>query len=297
MALLAMLALVGVGDRVGALALGGVVDQSGFRYAQLYRGGLQHELLVLGNSRGVHAVYAPELTQLTCRSSFNLSYNGLSSELAATLVADYLERNRRPAMVLLEASMIFAGDDVVAEFKPFIGDSPRLGALIERHRTTILPYTALVHLYRYNSEMFLRILYYLGRSDQSWINRGRVATPAIVEAYFTQGGSNFTVDAARIAPLRAAVERLRAAGVEPVLFVGPYHPAVMERLADARGWIAQLRRELGDDLQVLDLSRLALSPAGFADPLHVNIDGSREVMAELVRAVDGLAACRPPAAS
>src|SRR5438132_887929 len=63
---LAILAAVIIaGDHLLAIALGQVLVRSQFRFSRLYRGGNDADIIVLGDSRGVHSFYAPALEELT----------------------------------------------------------------------------------------------------------------------------------------------------------------------------------------------------------------------------------------
>src|SRR6185312_4505509 len=97
-----VLALFVAGDRVIAFALGEIVSHSEFRFSRVYRGGLDFDVLVVGDSRGVHSIFAPELSKRLCRPVFNMAFNGMSTETEEALVRDYLDRNKPPKVVLIE---------------------------------------------------------------------------------------------------------------------------------------------------------------------------------------------------
>ena len=91
-----LLAIIIAGDHLLALALHQVLVRSQFRYSRLYRGGNDADVVIIGDSRGVHSFYAPALEQMTGLRALNLSYNSLSPHVAEAVLMDYLDHNRAP---------------------------------------------------------------------------------------------------------------------------------------------------------------------------------------------------------
>ncbi len=50
----AVLAILFAGDRVGGFVLGQLVDRSEFRFSRIYRGGIDGDILAIGDSRARH---------------------------------------------------------------------------------------------------------------------------------------------------------------------------------------------------------------------------------------------------
>ena len=109
-----LLVVVLAGDRALAWMLARAVSRAGTRFARAYRGGVDADVLVAGDSRGVNGLYGPAIRDATGLSAFNLAYNGLSTHLCEALVLDYLERNRAPRLLLVEASNVRSPDEVDA---------------------------------------------------------------------------------------------------------------------------------------------------------------------------------------
>ena len=108
-----LLAVVLVGDRTLACMLAKVVSRTGTRFARAYRGGLEADVLVIGDSRGVNGLYGPAIRDVTGLSAFNLAYNGLSMHLCEALFLDYLEHNRAPRLLIVEASNVRSPDEML----------------------------------------------------------------------------------------------------------------------------------------------------------------------------------------
>jgi tetrahydromethanopterin S-methyltransferase subunit C len=62
-----------------------IVSRSETRFSMIYRGGHEGSMVVLGNSRGVNAIYAPEVQKRTGVPT--IGYNGLSMEAVEVLCA------------------------------------------------------------------------------------------------------------------------------------------------------------------------------------------------------------------
>ena len=76
------------GDRFFAFILKKGVQQSQFRYSRMYRGEAEASILLMGNSRGL-GFYQPYIEEVTGEETFNLSYNGMTMDVAAALISDY----------------------------------------------------------------------------------------------------------------------------------------------------------------------------------------------------------------
>jgi hypothetical protein len=176
-AVVGLLVLLGgslVCDRLVASAAEAVVARSELRFSRAYAGGRAAEVLVLGNSRAVNAFYAPAIAERTKREVFHLGYNGMSMRVAEVLFDDYLARNEAPAFLLIEVTNLGVGDSLATLLLPYVDESPGLAALLGEVAPKVAVAQSLAHSFRYNGELFLRALYYLGRSDQAWINGGRI---------------------------------------------------------------------------------------------------------------------------
>lgn len=124
------IALMFLADRVLALALSRLVLASNARVSALYDGRVEADVVLIGNSRAVHMASAPEWSKALCRPVFNLSLNGLDVATQDALVRDFLDRNPAPRVMAIEISNLFSDTFMAPEYRPFIGESDRLSALI-----------------------------------------------------------------------------------------------------------------------------------------------------------------------
>jgi len=273
--LMTLVAIVIAGDHLLALALRQVLLRSNFRYSRLYRGGNDADVVILGDSRGVHSFYAPALEELTGLRALNLSYNSMSPRVMEAVLLDYLERNRAPRLVLIEPTCVIVGDALATELRTYSGFSPRLAALYAAKHPAAAAASRAFWLYPLNSEFFLEAIHYARRSDQDWIHHD-VVPPALR----VPGGTwRLTPYAEQVDALVRIVRALRQRGIEVRLVAAPYAP--VRRPANAAEFAAMIAARTGvavrnDIASIDDLD-------SFADTVHLNERGSRALLALLVR--------------
>jgi hypothetical protein len=274
------LALLFAADRGMAEVLARLVKQSNLRVSMLYSGRVHADVVIIGNSRGVHLASSADWAKTLCRSVFNLSLNGLDVATQDVLLRDLLERNPAPKYVVIEISSLFSDTFTAPQLRPFIGESDRLAALIRSGKTTIFPWLDISHLYRFNTEYLLRaMLFMLRASDQTPEATGHISE-ARIAAYLAEH-PRYDVNAKAVAVLASTVEALKGHGVEPVLVLAPYHPAAF-RLHDWRAEaLAEVRRRLPDNVAIYDWSLALEADAAFADPLHMTPEGRRALVSEV----------------
>lgn len=268
-----LIAVVLAGDRLFSWALNRVLVRSEFRYSRLYRGGNDADVLILGDSRGVHSFYAPAFEEIAGLRAFNLSYNSMSPRIAEAVLLDYLDRNRPPRLVIIEVTSAATEGALTSELRTYASFSPRLSALYaEAH-----PYAAVAgrafRLLQLNSGFYLEALHYMRRSDQDWINRSsmpaglRTAPPDVWKMPRPEN----------LGALSRIVAELRRGGIEVRLVIAPYCPAP-RNMGEFAKVVAQSVR-----MQIWDYKAAMCDPEDFADPIHLNERGSRALLAMMKR--------------
>ena len=158
------LALLGACVLVGDRALGALFDaqltKSQFRFSVAARGGLPPILLVLGDSRGVNGLYAPELEKRTGTRVLNLAYNGMSTLVAEAVLRDYLERNDKPRGLVLEVTNVQDNHQLLDGLMCYWRFGPALSALADERSSVNRRAARAFHLYAYNGEIPMRALFY-----------------------------------------------------------------------------------------------------------------------------------------
>jgi hypothetical protein len=269
--------VVMAGDRIGALLCSRVLLASQFRFSRVYRGGSNADIIVIGDSRGVHSFFAPAIEKLTGRPALNLSFNSMSVPIAEALLSDYLEHNPRPRMVIIEATCVVVDRGLVPELRTYADLSPRLEALYATQHPRAAVAGRLFRMLRYDSEFFLRALTYLRRSDQDWINRNVIA--AELAAGPRGGRWSPRPYQENLEALGRLVPMLRAWGIDVKLVIAPYHPSVM---VDMNEIVQSVRRHV-PGARVLNYADAIPESRNFADGVHMNADGSEVFLRMLAR--------------
>lgn len=273
------LLLVITGDRLGGYLLARMTTQSEFRFSRLYTGRAEAQLLFVGNSRGL-AFYQPSIEERTGMKALNLSYNGLPVNLAGALVRDYYDHYPPPEKVVIDVSLCDRFDnELIMNFSPYLPFSARIDRLIREANPKIRSGLQLSHLFRYNSELFQRALYYQNRTDQTWVVERELSAAeaaSIVEDY------TFTIHYPPEAPkiLAGLVRFCKEKGSEVELVMGPYFPPFAAKMENRPAFIREIERTV--DLPVTDFSSALNDLAFYADFQHLNKTGSKVFIDSLV---------------
>jgi hypothetical protein len=282
---LGFLAIVYLGDRAIGAFFDLLVRSSQFRFSVLYRGGQEYEILIFGDSRGVNTFYAPGIEQAIGRRTLNLSYNGMSIRLAECLLYDYLERNKPPRLIILEISSLANNDGLAGDLKVFVPYSQRLKRLYRHQNKEEALWVELSHLFRYNAEIFLRVIYYWRRSDTEWINRYRMNQRFVGNL---DGNAKTTLEllSENLASLERIIQEAKDRGIRVRLVIGPYLPAYAIRISNFSTWVWQVQTFVGPENPIWDYSLAIKDFAAFADRIHLNYGGSHILLEKLAK--DGL---------
>lgn len=280
--LVALVATVFAGDRLLAAGLENLVLRSQQRFSLAYRGGQRNDVLILGDSRGVNAFYAPAIRERTGLRTLNLSFNGMSTECAEAVFRDYLDRNDVPRLLVLEVTNLRVASDLLTELKLYAGHSERVRRLLAERYPEASSAGRLFHLFRFNGELFLRALFYLRSGDQSWINRYRIS-PAVLASAAAAPEQRPASLPGNVAALKRMIVEARKRGIEVELVVSPYLPEYVARIVGLDEWVEELELTLGGSLRVRNDARAISSHEGFADRLHLNEVGGRAYLEGLIK--------------
>ncbi len=266
----AFLALLFTGDRLGGWLLQREAMTSQFRYSRLYSGQAGADLLLVGNSRGL-TFYEPYIEESTGYSTCNLSYNGLSMDVANALVQDYLERYPAPRLLLLDITICDRpNNELLAGFSTYAPFSTRLASLIRDSLPKMWGGNQVSHLTRFNNEIFQRALFHRRNSDKNWL-LDRAISPKLI-AEVSQHHYPLEVHPVLIAQLRAAVQAAQARGVQVQLVISPYFPGFAQNVTNLDALKSAV--ELATGLPVQDYRQALSDPADFGDFMHPNRTGS-----------------------
>jgi len=272
-------------DRTAGWVLGRLCLSSQIRFSRVFAGNVSKEAIVLGNSRGVNMVYTPFLRDRHKLDVTNLSYNGMSMETAFLLALALSERDALPKQIIVEASCLNADNELLKGLKCYYGESSALRAAIRELDPKIDGSCRLSSLYRFNSEYFLRSLYYLRRDDQDWVNRYRIR-PEMVSRIPEMPARELSIPGESMVQVRAwlALQELcEEKKVRLTLVAGPYLPAFIPKMTNYPAWLLAVRQMSGPAVEWIDASRWVEVESGFADTIHLNEEGAKIVSERLVK--------------
>lgn len=267
-----------VGDRVGGFAFGRLFMRTHFRYADLYAGDLSADVLFLGNSRGVHMFHRPPLQDVSGKRVANLSFNALPATMLPVVLEDYIDHQNAPSQLFIEVTCVGRVNEPgsLSRFTVLADRSLGFNDVLAKHHPKHYWASQISHLYRYNSELLVRSLFFLKKSDQDWmmdsvVDSGWQATLA------DERIRRFERSEVDLESLKSAIAIAEKNGVDVKLILAPYLPGYFALTDSCPEWLDWIEAETGK--KVLDYSLAIEDPAHFADPIHLNPPGA-EVLAK-----------------
>lgn len=275
---LVFLATLFIGDRLGGWWLQKKTESSLFRYSRLYEGRAAADILLVGNSRGL-AFYQPFIEEKTGRRTFNLSYNGLPTDVAKVLTQDYLDLYPAPKVVVIDVTACDrTNDELLAGFTAYSNKSFRLDTLIHSKLPKVWWGTKVSALFRYNSEIFQRALSYQKKSDEDWL-LDRVISPTLV-ARVERDSYWIAQTPYLVQQVKEMAASAQAKGVPVRLVIGPYFPGFHDNVGNLDNLKRSVEQTTG--LRVYDYRQALADPTDFGDFMHPNKKGSAAYI-ELMR--------------
>ena len=258
------------GDRLAGFWLKKQTENSQFRYSRMYSGRGEADILLVGNSRGL-AFYQPYIEEITGKSTYNISYNGMPVQLAKVLVADYLEKYPSKKTILIDITLCDRYNaTLIAGFSTYLPYSHRLDTLIHGTSGDVWWGNQVSALFRYNNEVFQRTMFYRNHSDEDWLI-DRTIAPALA-ATVPLDTFPVSVQPALIQELTATVALARSAGHTVHLIIGPYYPGMVKDWKNLENLKKTVEKSTG--LSVYDFSQTLTDPADFGDLMHPNKQGA-----------------------
>ncbi len=298
--ILAFLLLALAGDRLVGHFLKNITESSQFRYSRLYFSNEDADILFVGNSRGL-TFYQPEVELLTGKKTMNLSYNGMPADLAKCLVMDYLDHHTPPKTMIVDITLCDRENEVLKSgMNPYVPYSQRLTDLIKNtistkvgkeftkngkiQMDTLDKYAGkkvfyggqLSQLYRYNSEIFQRVLFHKNKTDKDQLIDRTIgesaSTDTSIKSYQVRMFPNMVTE------LKEMVEYARDKGVIVKLVINPYFPAFAESIRDS--FLTPLKKqvEAQTSMVVSDYSTILTAREEIGDYQHANKKGSIRFM-------------------
>lgn len=280
----AVLAITFLSDRAIGYILQKQAADSQFRYARLYDNRAEADILLVGNSRGL-IFYQPYIEEVTKLETFNMSYNGMPIDLANALVQDYFDLYPAPKKMVVDITMCDRlNDQLMSGFKMYAPYSNKLSKLLKDKSDTAYNGAQFSHLFRYNSEIFQRNLFYQNKTDEDWlldrvISDNMVSGSETLEDYTIDFRPTQKVDDKETDPeyvinqLVEMVQYAQAKGTKVELVINPYFPAFANKIVNIQELKKTVEKRTG--LPVNDYSLAIRETAGFGDYQHLNKTGAR----------------------
>ena len=273
-----------MGDRGFAWICRQAVLRSEIRFSRLYHGGEPPSVVIMGSSRGVNGFYSPLLSEALKLPVLNLSYNSMSMEIVEALFLDYLDHNAKPVMLVLEITNLGFSEELLNDLKIYLGQSPRLSRMLTRENLKVAYACHLSYLFRYNGEFFLRALYYLNKSDQTWVNHYTI-TPDMIKKLQLQPKDPEAFPPPteeNIRPLLRILALSQAWGIPVRLIISPYFPEYIRKKTRFQGWKQAIQDRVGHNHRIWDYSVAIADPECFSDRLHLNFRGTQVLQPRLL---------------
>jgi hypothetical protein len=194
------------------------------------------------------------------------------------VLRDYLDHNRAPRLVVIEATCTIPEGALAGQLGTYASFSPRLAALYAEGHPDAALTGRLFHLLPLNSEFYLEALHYQTRSDQDWIMR--TAIPAGLRS--RQPGLWSLPRPENLEALIRIVTLLRQRGIEDRLVIAPYYPMPLNVPAIVNAIDVSVR-PADPQLHVLNYAGAVSDPEEFADGVHLNERGSVALLQILQR--------------
>jgi len=262
-----------------------IIDESQFRFSKLYKSGevMDYDMISIGNSRTLNSFYTPYVNDNYDVSAYNLAYNGMTMRLTEAILDDYLQLLETPDFVIVEISHVFSEHDnnEASNYNIYSNRSENIRDLIGIEDPKLSNVTKCFPLFRYNNEILYRSLFYLNKSDQTWINRY-----SITEDYVHQISEMKDVELAindKHAKALVSIKKLiHDYGAKAVFFLAPYHPVYVDKINNIDQATAEIEILLKSPL--IDLSRMMSIPTeGYADKIHTNHIGATYISDTLMQ--------------
>jgi len=262
-----------------------IIDESQFRFSKLYQGGkvMDYDIISIGNSRTLNSFYTPYVNEKYDVGAYNLAYNGMTTRLTEAILDDYFELHETPEYVIVEISHVFSelDNNEASNYNIYSNRSDNINHLIGVEDSKLSNVTKLFPLFRYNNELLFRTLFYLNKSDQSWINRYSI-TKDYVHQISEMKDVELEINSKHAPALVAISKLIEDNGAKAVFFLAPYYPTYAEKIINIDEALAEIEQLL--ELSIIDLSRMNSIPSeGYADKIHTNHIGATYISDTLMQ--------------
>jgi len=266
-------------DCMISFALSELSKLSKIRYSRLYYTNINADVIFIGNSRGRNGFDSPYFEKLSGKKSINFSYNALPLSLVKVFLDDYLERNQLPEIIFIEVHCISDGYYGLLNFKQYMFNSSSLKDMIQKNYPIHYYASMISKSYIFNSEYFIRTLYYITKNDQSWMNRFRISKKYYKNLKQHEDDFLFQkIDESSMKIFTELVQKYTYQGITVIPVLAP----IIEKCRNdenINNYISDF--ESRTHLKIVNYSQAISDIRLFADKIHTNDAGARFITKKL----------------
>ena len=163
-----------LGDRVGAYIISSLFLFSNDNIAKVYSKNVSEKIVILGNSRAFRHFDDNFMEKKFGKKVINLSEPGHATVISEALLKDFTELNGKPRLVIFEATSTLNDFESILSLRPFQSISHRIEKLIKENHYDIFLWSKISHLYRYNNRKTLNILHKVFTENKNKIFEGTI---------------------------------------------------------------------------------------------------------------------------
>lgn len=273
------IALLFVGDRLGAWCLQKLVARSQDRYVAMYEGRAKADILVLGNSRADNHFPPQMMSRALGVTTVNLGLGGVSAKLSEALMQDFIERNGAPRLIVLEVTVLAAEPSTIGDMMIFTSYSPRIAALLKESAPRLFYTMTVFNLFQYNNEMLWRILYHVWKPPFDRVHHGTM-TPAFLEQ-IRKRSVHLPSYADNEAALGRMLDYAQQRGIPVRIVITPYLKDQFAKFTNFESWRARVE-QLTRGQKIWDYSQSFEDYALFRDSVHMNTAGTMRLLQVMI---------------
>jgi hypothetical protein len=239
----------------------------------MYTGKIKADLVVIGNSRALKLFDDSALERELALKPANLSVQGASTVMSLAILADYLERQPKPSIIIHEITDLTFANHAVCTLKMYSPHSGRLYALLYAEDKRAALSGVVFKTLNYNNESFRGIAARLPWGKRSYLLTGEMlASEADASDAPPTEYLSLEQNLQALIAIRKLCERH---GVRYLPVVAPIHSSRSGRVVNFNEWVVQAQGVLGSGHSLADYSRhhVFKDRALFADPTHINRKG------------------------
>ena len=139
----------------------------------------------------------------------------------------------------------------------------------------------MTRLYQFNSELYLRAVYYLlrGQSDQFGMLSATI-TRALVDEVERMEPFKMEIQPAELVALHEMIADARQQGIEVHLVYAPYLPQYAAKMTNLDAFLKNIGEGAG--IEPIDLTRALGADSQFMDRVHMNASGTTALTKMLI---------------